>query len=157
MDHKGISVSILNEKFLQPPYLIFQEILNNDESDLSSVHMVKLNTSAPLCLGRALRNDIRINDITLSRYHSNLKVTKYGLFLQDFKSKFGSLVMLKKPFEISKSNNNQVFQIGRAFMKTEVNANWKLYIEPDYIKNPRKFTLKNYKEQFNWVNHEPYS
>lgn len=151
MTHKEITVSLLNEKFLKPPYLIFQEIVNNDESDLSSIHMVKLNLSNPLSLGRALRNDIRVNDITLSRYHSQLKVNKYGLFLQDFKSKFGSLVMLRKPFEISKTQNGQIFQIGRAFLKATVNANWKFYIEPDYIKNPRIFTLKNYKENFNWV------
>lgn len=142
----------LNEKFLQPPYFIFQEIVNKNVNDVSSIHMVKLNLSNPLSIGRALRNDIRVNDITLSRYHGFFKASKYGLFLQDHKSKFGSLVMLKKPFEISKKNNGQVFQIGRAFLKATVDANWKFFIEPDYIKKPRIFTLKNYRENFNWVN-----
>lgn len=151
MQHEGITIHLINEKFLQPPFLIFQEILNHDESDLSSVHMVKINTSAPLCLGRALRNDIRVNDITLSRYHCQFRATKYGLFLQDSKSKFGSLVMLRKPFEITKASNNQVFQIGRAFMSVRVEANWKFYVEPEYVKNPRTFLLKNYDEKFNWV------
>lgn len=152
MTHEGIAISLLNEKFLQPPYLIFQEILNHDETDLSSVHMVKVNTSGPLSLGRALKNDIRINDITLSRNHAHLKATKFGVFLQDSKSKFGSLVMLRKPFEITRISNGQVFQVGRAFMNAEVDANWKFYVEPEYVKKPRTFLLKDYQEKFNWVN-----
>ena len=151
MTHKGITVNLINDKFLQPPYFIFQEILNNDESDLSSVHMVKLNLTNTLSLGRPLRNDIRVNDITLSRFHCLFKTTKFGLFVQDFKSKFGSLVMLRKPFEITKSLNNQIFQIGRAFMQANVKANWKFYKEPEYIRKPRIYSLKNYKEHFNWV------
>lgn len=151
MIHKEIPVSLLNEKFLQPPYFIFQEIVNNDEDDLSSIHMIKLNLANSLSLGRALRNDIRVNDITLSRFHCEFKANKYGLFIQDFKSKFGSLVMLRKPFEITRSLNKQIFQIGRAFMQADVDANWKFYVEPDYIKKPRIYTLKNYRENFNWV------
>lgn len=113
--------------------------------------MVKLNLNEPISLGRGLKNEIRVNDITISRIHCFLRATKYGLFIQDFKSKFGTLVMQKKPFEICKLNNSQIFQIGKAFMRPTVNTKWKLFDLPNYIKNPRTYKLKNYEDTFNWV------
>jgi hypothetical protein len=151
VEHNNIKSHIIDESFLSPPYVIFQEIINNNEEDMRSIHMVKLNLNDPISMGRGLKNEIRVNDITISRIHCFLKVTKYGLFIQDFKSKFGTLVMQKKPFEICKSNNSQIFQIGKAFMKPTVTTKWKLFELPNYIKNPRTYKLKNYEDSFNWV------
>lgn len=149
--HKGIEYHLINSSFLEPPYLIFQEILSNDLSKRTSVHMIKLKPKGSLSIGRALKNDIRINDVSVSRSHCQLRTTKYGLFLQDPRSKFGSLVMLDKPFEICSVSNKMVFQVGRSFLRADVKAKWKYYRDPEYFRKPRTYRLKNYEEAFNWV------
>lgn len=142
---------MINSNFLEPPYLIFQEIINEDITNTSSVHMVKLKPKGTLSIGRALKNDIRINDVSVSRRHCFLRTTRFGLYLQDLDSKFGSLVMLNRPFEVCSSSNGRVFQMGRSFLCADVRAKWKWYRDPEYMRKPRIYRLGNYEEAFNWV------
>jgi pSer/pThr/pTyr-binding forkhead associated (FHA) protein len=51
-------------------------------------------------LGRGLDQDLRINDISVSRYHAQIKFLKDRFILLDNLSKFGTLVMIKKGLEI---------------------------------------------------------
>lgn len=70
---------------------------------------------------------MRINDISVSRTHSCLLLSNDKIHLIDYKSKFGTLVLLQKQVEI---NENKLYiQIGRtltelvAVVKKEKNGN----------------------------------
>ena len=54
-----------------------------------------LNYKPNITIGRGTGNDIRMNDISVSRKHAILKLTPQGLILEDQKSKFGSLVLMR--------------------------------------------------------------
>tara|TARA_B110000503_G_scaffold50444_1_gene81694 strand:- start:223 stop:393 length:171 start_codon:yes stop_codon:yes gene_type:complete len=48
--------------------------------------------------GRGHASDIRISDISVSRLHAYIKFEDGKYILTDNNSKFGTLVLLKKPF-----------------------------------------------------------
>lgn len=69
-----------------------------------------------MTIGRAQQNDLRIHDISISRNHAEIIITKENkLYIKDVKSKFGTLVLIKSP-EIIPENNSTVtsYQIGRS-------------------------------------------
>lgn len=84
-----------------------------------------LNYKPNITIGRGTGNDIRMNDISVSRSHAMLKLTPNGLYLEDRDSKFGSLVLVRKVFPILKERNNLFLQVGRSVIHCHVKANWK--------------------------------
>jgi pSer/pThr/pTyr-binding forkhead associated (FHA) protein len=86
---------------------------------------VLLNYKPNITIGRGTGNDIRMNDISVSRKHATLKLTPNGLLLEDLKSKFGSLVLIRNKFPILQERNNLFLQVGRSVIHCFVKANWK--------------------------------
>lgn len=63
-----------------------------------------MNNYDKLILGRGFDVDdvdIRINDISISRYHAFIKLKDDGIYIEDNMSKFGTLVLLKKPLMLN--------------------------------------------------------
>ena len=89
------------------------------------VHLLRLNYKPHITVGRGSTNDIRMNDISVSRSHAQFKLTNNGLFVEDRGSKFGSLVMVQKKFPILKETNDLYLQVGRSVLHCHVKANWK--------------------------------
>ena len=98
---------------------IILESLNQmkDNCNIKSIHVIELNNE-DLIIGRGHESDIRINDISVSRNHAKLKYNKEDgtILLRDLKSKFGTLVLIKKPLEIKEKKIQ--LQIGRTFVET---------------------------------------
>lgn len=69
-------------------------------------------------IGRGHDCKIRLGDITVSRLHAYLKFTPEGFFIEDNRSKFGTLTEIKQ-VEID-SNTVLALQIGRSFVSFEV-------------------------------------
>ncbi len=67
-------------------------------------------------MGRGHDSDIRITDISVSRCHAIIRYEKTGFFLDDYKSKFGTLILVKRPLKITLENNNIALQIGRSVL-----------------------------------------
>lgn len=63
-------------------------------------------------LGRGLDQDLRVNDISVSRYHAQIKFLYDRFILLDNLSKFGTLVMVKRGLEIYPGQSRSV-QVGR--------------------------------------------
>lgn len=62
------------------------------------IYLVSLDTDkTQFKFGRAHDNDIRINDISVSRFHASIKREKGNLILVDNNSKFGTLALVNKP------------------------------------------------------------
>lgn len=63
-------------------------------------------------LGRGLDQDLRVNDISVSRYHAQIKFLYDRFILLDNLSKFGTLVMVKKGLDIYPGQSRSI-QVGR--------------------------------------------
>ena len=54
----------------------------------------------------------------MSRYHANIRIHQGKLFLEDNDSKFGSLVMLRRPL-VMRGNANITVLVGRTLLQFE--------------------------------------
>jgi len=92
---------------------IVLESLNQlkDNNNYKSIHVITLKEDEKIIMGRGHDSDVRINDISVSRTHSCLMLSKGKVYLTDYKSKFGTLVLMQKPVEITESK--LFLQIGR--------------------------------------------
>lgn len=122
--YKNKAYCFLKFPAIEPPYIIF-DILKKESKKTKGVHVLKLNYKQYITIGRGSGNDIRMTDISVSRAHAVLKLTNHGLFIEDKNSKFGTLVLVQKPFPILKDRNNIFLQIGRSVINCQVKANWK--------------------------------
>lgn len=114
------------------PYLIL-ESLKNDRNSGRVVHtLVTQDDKNEYKLGRGHEADVRvINDISVSRWHMSIKYVNGNFMLNDCKSKFGTLVLIKNGVLVSVSEPKAI-QIGRTVMNFEI----KNFLLPD--ENPFK-------------------
>ena len=85
-------------------------------SNIKSIHIISL-TDDIIKIGRGHESDVRINDISVSRVHALLKYDNVTgrLLIRNLKSKFGTLVLLKKPLIIKDKKID--LQVGRTFIE----------------------------------------
>ena len=90
-----------------------------ENCNIKSIHVIKL-TGENITIGRGHESDVRINDISVSRSHACLKYDSNtgGLLLRDLRSKFGTLVLLKKPLTIKEKKIH--LQIGRTYIEASL-------------------------------------
>lgn len=100
---------------------IMLESLNQvkDNCNIKSIHVIKL-TDDKIIIGRGHESDIRINDISVSRTHGCIQFNKETgkLLFRDLKSKFGTLVLFKKPLELKEKKIH--LQIGRTYIEARL-------------------------------------
>jgi pSer/pThr/pTyr-binding forkhead associated (FHA) protein len=70
-------------------------------------------------VGRGHDSDIRVSDISVSRYHARIKYQEGKFMLEDNTSKFGTLVMIKDKTPITK-NHTCAIQSGRTVGKLDL-------------------------------------
>lgn len=75
-------------------------------------------------VGRGHDADIRVTDISVSRLHAkiNKSPTTGEYFVEDNKSKFGTLVQVRKPLLLQKNRTNYV-QMGRTMLQLRIDDN----------------------------------
>ena len=98
-------------------YVILESLNQMKENcNIKSIHVIQL-TGNELIIGRGHDSDIRINDISVSRKHAILKynIDEGTLLLRDLKSKFGTLILIKKPLLIKEKKIH--LQIGRTYIE----------------------------------------
>lgn len=52
-------------------------------------------------MGRGHESEVRVNDISVSRCHAIIKYHPDGVYIEDNKSKFGTLVLLKEQYPLN--------------------------------------------------------
>ena len=105
------------ERPLNTNYIILESLNQIKENcNNKSIHVISLINNEDIFIGRGHDEDVRIKDISVSRYHSKLKynINNNSLLIKDLKSKFGTLVLIKTHFEIKESIQ---LQIGRTYIK----------------------------------------
>jgi pSer/pThr/pTyr-binding forkhead associated (FHA) protein len=70
-------------------------------------------------MGRGHESEVRVNDISVSRTHAIIKYQADGIYIEDNRSKFGTLVLLKDIFPLEKEFT-YAFQIGRTVVSFTV-------------------------------------
>lgn len=94
-------------------YILFEQIVKEDHDRIYI--MITFKDRKLLKIGRSNDSDIRLSDISISRYHANITEEEDGLYLNDNKSKFGSLFLLDchiKPIMFKSIG----IQVGRHFL-----------------------------------------
>jgi hypothetical protein len=108
------------EKPTNSDYIILESLNQMKENcNIKSIHVIQL-TGEELTVGRGHESDVRINDISVSRSHAKLKynISDGTLLLRDLKSKFGTLILIKKPLKIKEKKIH--LQIGRTYIEARL-------------------------------------
>lgn len=77
----------------EPPYFILESLSSNSAN--RGMHSISLKNTESVLLGRGHDSDIRISDISVSRLHARIKFHKDNFYLEDYNSKFGTLVQVE--------------------------------------------------------------
>jgi pSer/pThr/pTyr-binding forkhead associated (FHA) protein len=95
-----------------------------DNNNIKSIHVILLDETNKITMGRGHESDVRINDISVSRSHATLTFENGKIRIRDLKSKFGTLVLIKKDLNILESKIQ--LQIGRTYLEA-CSRNFKEY------------------------------
>ena len=104
-------------------YIIMESLDQiKEKNNRKYIHIIKIINQDNINIGRGIDADIRINDISVSKLHSvlNFNFETKSLLIKDCDSKFGTLVLIKNPFEL-KEKESLVIQSGRTLIKAKVN------------------------------------
>ena len=73
------------------------ESLSHDKNTSRIIHIIKPSANQnEFKLGRGHDSNLRINDISVSRVHSKIRLHEGKFILEDNNSKFGTMVMIKQ-------------------------------------------------------------
>lgn len=93
--------------------------LDPDEQQKYYLFVLNLDKQEEINIGRFTECDLRINEISVSRYHSKIYKKAGKVFIEDLQSKFGTLV--KVPAQGLLINRHQsgsiALQSGRSFFQ----------------------------------------
>ena len=85
------------------------------------VHVISMKERQFIRVGRGHDTDIRVTDISVSRFHAkiNRSPTTGEYFVEDNKSKFGTLLQIRRPHLLEKNKINYL-QMGRTLLKIRI-------------------------------------
>lgn len=110
------------------PYIVLENMMRSSSSEggvngaeTRGVYVISLAGKKNLRLGRGHESDVRIADVSISRWHATVAFTEDGEFLlEDHNSKFGTLVAMRKPKMLDLSANGRAeltLQSGRTVFR----------------------------------------
>lgn len=112
LDNKNIFLRVIQYELPRydlgevPHYVVFESVSNNTNKVIHVVNMLHINE---IKLGRGHDADVRVTDISVSRFHASLRKSSKGYFiLEDNHSKFGTLALIKNPLPLSVSDVNYI-------------------------------------------------
>jgi len=73
------------------PYIILESDLRSRNSRVG-VYIIGMTPDSSLRIGRGHDSDIRIPDISVSRFHASIHFSNGNFYLEDNISKFGTLI-----------------------------------------------------------------
>ena len=138
------------EKPVGCDYIVLESLNQMKENcNIKSIHVIQLGTDE-LIIGRGHESDIRINDISVSRSHAKLRYDMENgtILLRDLKSKFGTLILIKKPLQIKEKKIH--IQIGRTYIE-----GWLMGMEEfNKLRKEKKNKMQNKEHQHTPLNPE---
>lgn len=122
--YKSQKITLLNIDFPDKPYIILEEF-RPDHLSRHALHLIALNSKQSANIGRGHDCEIKISDISVSRKHCKINFIENSFYLEDLKSKFGTLAKIKKTFAL-KPRYDVTVQINRTVLKIEYKVPWSI-------------------------------
>eukprot|EP00826_Nyctotherus_ovalis_P060093 TRINITY_DN8406_c0_g2_i1.p1 TRINITY_DN8406_c0_g2~~TRINITY_DN8406_c0_g2_i1.p1 ORF type:complete len:222 (+),score=39.11 TRINITY_DN8406_c0_g2_i1:945-1610(+) len=120
---------------------ILLEVFPNERNASRAVNVVMPREEKNVFkLGRGHESDLRISDISVSRFHAILKYTKDGYYIEDNNSKFGTLAMATT-LELTPSLMRAV-QVGRTIVSASIRPVELLMYSSASSRDAAKFMLE---------------
>jgi hypothetical protein len=108
-------------------YIVFETILTEKQT-VRNIYVVSMESKQNIRIGRGHDSDIRVTDISVSRFHALIKKEKDGSFtLEDNNSKFGTLVLMQSPRLNILENQTLPVQIGRSYFTFDVKKPFSIF------------------------------
>jgi hypothetical protein len=120
---KGKTLSLLEINYPTTPYIILEEI-KADEPHQQILYVIGLEESLSVNIGRGTDSEIKLSDISVSRFHAKIKFVNNVFYIQDNKSKFGTLVGVCKNLPLILGNEITI-QVNRTLISLVVKRPWK--------------------------------
>lgn len=102
-------------------YMILESLDKENDEYSKSIHIIKFkNNGEPLTIGRDNDNDIIVRDISISRHHAIIRFNNLSgkVMIQNWKSKFGTLILVKKPITIL--DKKICLQVGKTYIEANL-------------------------------------
>mmetsp|Transcript_27083 Transcript_27083/g.59521 ORF Transcript_27083/g.59521 Transcript_27083/m.59521 type:complete len:423 (+) Transcript_27083:149-1417(+) len=97
------------------PFIVLENMVRDSQQHASrGLHVISLADKV-LKLGRGHESHVRIADVSISRCHATISYQNGAFLLQDNKSKFGTLVAMKKPRPLEIGAHTSI-QMGRTVL-----------------------------------------
>jgi len=93
--------------------------LDPDEQQKYYLFVLNLDAQEEIIIGRFTECDLRINEISVSRYHSKVYKKHNKVYIEDLQSKFGTLIKVPQQGLMINRHQKAVFylQTGRSFFQ----------------------------------------
>lgn len=121
-----------------PPYLVL-ESLNKEKQTSKIFYVVTMDTKNIVKMGRGHECDVRINDISVSRLHAFIRLSRGKFYLEDNSSKFGTVALIKNNFALD-PNYEASIQIGRSVLTFSLKTRT-FPVAPKPINEPRAINI----------------
>jgi len=103
----------------QPPFVVLETVTRDPRhpNQRGTLHVVSLAGGQTLTFGRDRESSVRITDGSISRHHASMRydTCSRSFILQDCKSKFGTLLAMRKRCDLRLSETVEV-QMGRTVL-----------------------------------------
>ena len=113
--HANQKINLLNISTPTKAYIILEEF-RPDRNLKQGLHFISLDENQYGIVGRGHDCDIKITDISVSRKHCRIKLFNSQFFIEDNRSKFGTLAKLKRSF-IMRNNYDVTIQVNRTVLR----------------------------------------
>ena len=113
--YQSQKISLLSLTYPTKNYIILEEY-RPDRLLKQGLHIISLDENQFGTIGRGHDCDIKISDISVSRKHSKVRMHNNEFFIEDTKSKFGTLEKINSSFIIRK-NTDITLQMNRTVIR----------------------------------------
>ena len=96
------------------PYIILESVLRDRNSRIG-IYIISMENKNSVRLGRGHDSDIRISDISVSRFHALIRYQDGQFYIEDNTSKFGTLVDIGEQYRFEEETQ-LTLQVGRTVL-----------------------------------------
>lgn len=113
----GQLCSFVETPEMVPPFIVLECAGHHERGQ--ALHVASLAQKRILKLGRGHLSDVRFDDMSLSRWHATIRISDGRFYLEDNKSKFGTLVAMK-PLQLLDVESFVSVQVGQTVLSMTV-------------------------------------
>lgn len=124
VNYKDTNISLINISFPTKSFIVLEEY-SPENFQVNGLHIISLDENEAGILGRGHESDIKIPDISVSRRHCQIKLLGSDFYLEDSKSKFGTLGKLNTQV-LLRNNTELTVQINRTVLNFKYKEPWSL-------------------------------